>query len=50
MDDIFEFLKEIAKGILREISAHTYKKNFLEDNKKSIPRRPKHKNGLRKRK
>ncbi|MGR5878296.1 hypothetical protein ACT7C3_27310 [Bacillus pacificus] len=36
MEFIVELLKEIAKAIVREISAHLFKKQFLnEDNEKS---------------
>ncbi|MGR5905807.1 hypothetical protein ACT7DI_19975 [Bacillus paranthracis] len=39
MEFIVELLKEIAKAIVREISAHLFKKQFLnEDNEKSTPR------------
>jgi hypothetical protein len=40
METFLEFLREILKGIVREVSAHFFRKNILE-NKKTTPRRSK---------
>ena len=46
METFLEFLREVLKGIVREISAHFFRKNILE-NKKTTPRRSKQKGGSR---
>jgi hypothetical protein len=48
METFLELLREILKGIVREISAYNFRKNFLE-NKKTTPRRRKLKGGSQKR-
>jgi hypothetical protein len=47
METFLEFLKEVLKGIVRELSAHLFRKSLL-DNEKTTPRRRKHKGGSRK--
>jgi hypothetical protein len=44
METFLELLKEIFKGILRELSAYLFRKNLL-DNEKTTLRRRKHKGG-----
>jgi hypothetical protein len=44
METFPEFLREVLKGIVREIAAHVFRKNVL-DNKKTTPRRRKQKGG-----
>ena len=39
-----EIIREILKGIVREVAAHVFRKNVL-DNKKTTPRRRKHRGG-----
>ncbi|PEB54567.1 hypothetical protein COO03_04820 [Bacillus sp. AFS098217] len=50
MEFLFELLKEIAKAVVREVSAYLLRKQILnEDSKKPTLRsRRKHKGGLRK--
>ncbi|HDR7294941.1 hypothetical protein R6231_14440 [Bacillus cytotoxicus] len=51
MDFIVELLKEIAKAIVREISAFVFKRSFLkENNEKTTPRRRKHRGGFQRKK
>ncbi|WP_264195991.1 hypothetical protein [Metabacillus niabensis] len=38
METFLEFLREVLKGIVREISAYFFRKNLLENNKKTTPR------------
>ncbi|WP_179151844.1 hypothetical protein [Oceanobacillus senegalensis] len=47
METFLEIIREIWKGIVREVAAHVFRKNVL-DNKKTTPRRRKHKGGSRK--
>jgi hypothetical protein len=47
METFLEFLKEVLKGIIREVCAHLFRKNLL-DNEKTTPRRRKQKGGSRK--
>ena len=47
METFLELVREISKGIVREIAAHVFRKNVL-DNKKTTPRRRKQKGGSRK--
>ncbi|PFN80674.1 hypothetical protein COJ85_30175 [Bacillus sp. AFS076308] len=47
MEYFLEILKEILKGILREVIAYFFRKNVLE-NKKTTLRRRKQKGGLHK--
>lgn len=47
METFLEFLREVLKGIVREVSAHSFRKNVLEG-KKTTPRRRKHKGGSQK--
>jgi len=42
--DIFDLLKEVSKGIVRAISAHVFRKTFL-DKEKTTRRRSKQKGG-----
>ncbi len=49
MEIILEFLREIMKGIVRELGAYHFRKNVLE-NKKTTPRRRKQKGGSRNKK
>ncbi|WP_175384437.1 hypothetical protein [Bacillus sp. FJAT-27225] len=42
MEIFLEFIREILKGIVRETSAHFFRKNVLE-NEKTTPRRRKQK-------
>lgn len=44
LEIILEVMREILKGIVREIAAHVFRKNVL-DNKKTTPRRSKQKGG-----
>lgn len=44
METFLEFLREVLKGIVREIGAYFFRKNILE-NKKTTLRRPKQKGG-----
>ncbi|WP_442596695.1 hypothetical protein [Neobacillus sp. D3-1R] len=46
METFLEFLKEVLKGIVREISAYYFRKSLLETRKP--PRRRKVKGGSRK--
>lgn len=48
METSLEFLRAVLKGIVREVSAYFFRKNILE-NKKTTPRRHKHKGGSKKR-
>ncbi|MCQ6343509.1 hypothetical protein NPM06_28755 [Bacillus cereus] len=52
MEFLIELLREVVKGVMRELSAYTFKKQFLDkDNKKPTPHcRPKRKGGSFKRK
>ncbi|WP_338788151.1 hypothetical protein [Metabacillus sp. FJAT-53654] len=47
METFLEFLREVLKGIVREVSAHIFRKNVLE-NKKTTPRRHKQKSDSQK--
>ncbi|PAE38192.1 hypothetical protein CHI06_18940 [Bacillus sp. 7884-1] len=47
METFLEILREILKGIVREISAYFFRKNVLE-NRKTTPRRSKQKGGSHK--
>jgi hypothetical protein len=47
METFLEFLKEILKGIVREVGAYYFRKGLLE-NEKTTPRRRKQKGGSRK--
>lgn len=40
METFLEIIREVAKGIVREVAAHILRKNVL-DNKKTTPRRRK---------
>ncbi|PAE32166.1 hypothetical protein CHI06_27060 [Bacillus sp. 7884-1] len=44
METFLDILREILKGIVREISAYFFRKNVLE-NRKTTPRRRKQKGG-----
>jgi hypothetical protein len=46
METFLEFLREVLKGTVREISAHFFRKNVLE-HKKTTQRRHKLKGGSR---
>ncbi|MBE1554204.1 hypothetical protein H4683_001279 [Filibacter limicola] len=46
METFLEFLREVLKGIVREISAFFFRKNVLEK-KKTTPRRRKQRGGSR---
>ncbi|AEA19859.1 MULTISPECIES: hypothetical protein [Bacillus cereus group] len=52
MEVFLEFLKEIIKAVLREVTAHVFKKKFLDKRKTTLsssrPKRKK-KGGFRKR-
>ncbi|MFD0768977.1 hypothetical protein ACFQZ1_08670 [Bacillus sp. CGMCC 1.60114] len=52
MEVFLEFLKEIIKAVLREVTAHIFKKKFLDKRKATLsssrPKRKK-KGGFRKR-
>lgn len=47
METFLEVIREVMKGVVREIAAHTFRKNVL-DNKKTTPRRRKQKGGSQK--
>lgn len=47
METILELLREVLKGIVREMSAYFFRKNVLE-HKKTTLRRRKQKDGFRK--
>lgn len=47
MEIILEIVREVLKGIVREVSAYLFRKNVL-DNKKTTLRRRKQKGGSRK--
>ncbi|MED4351102.1 hypothetical protein P9265_02000 [Schinkia azotoformans] len=47
METFLEFIREVLKGILREIGAYFFRKNFLE-HEKTTPRRRKQKGGYHK--
>ena len=47
METFLEFLREILKGVVRELCAYFFRKNVLE-NKKTTPRRGKQKGGSQK--
>jgi hypothetical protein len=49
METFLEILREVLKGIMRELSAYFFRKNVLE-NKKTTPRRSKQKGGSHKNK
>ncbi|WP_000394769.1 hypothetical protein ACSYR0_00300 (plasmid) [Bacillus cereus] len=50
MEFLFELLKEIARAVVREISAYALRKQFeKKDNKKPTLHRRKYKRGSRKR-
>lgn len=44
METFLEIIREILKGIVREVTAHVFRKNVL-DNKKTTLRRRKQKGG-----
>jgi hypothetical protein len=46
METFLEFLREVLKGIVRELSAYLFRKGLLE-NEKTTPRRRKQKDGSR---
>ncbi|WP_096203277.1 hypothetical protein [Bacillus sp. FJAT-45350] len=48
METFLEFLREVLKGIVREISEYFFRKNVLDKNKKATLRRPKQQGGSRK--
>ncbi|HDW3057969.1 TPA: hypothetical protein RMI67_005873 [Bacillus cereus] len=51
METFLEFLKEIFKGVLREIVAHLFKKKYLDNEKSTLSyrrRKQKKKGGSRK--
>jgi hypothetical protein len=48
METILELLKEVLKGIMREISAHVFRKKVLEK-EKTTRCRPKQKGGSHRR-
>lgn len=50
METFLEFLREALKGIVREISAYFFRRNVLDTNKKTTPRRRKQKGGSHKNK
>jgi len=39
METFLEFLREVLKGIVREISAYFFRKNILENKKTTLRRR-----------
>jgi len=45
METFLELIREVLKGVVREIMAHFFRKNVL--NKKTTPRRRKQKGGSR---
>jgi hypothetical protein len=47
METFLELIREILKGVVREVAAHVFRKNVLED-KKTTPRRRKLKGGSQK--
>ncbi|WP_142301034.1 hypothetical protein, partial [Bacillus sp. 7884-1] len=47
METFLEILREVLKGIVREVSAYFFRKNVLE-NRKTTPRRSKQKGGSHK--
>jgi hypothetical protein len=47
METFLEFLREVLKGIVREIGAYLFRENVLE-HKKTTLRRSKQKGGFRK--
>ncbi|WP_197028397.1 hypothetical protein [Bacillus sp. EB01] len=49
METCLEFIREILKGIVRELTAYYIRKNVLE-NEKTTPRRHKQKGGSQKHK
>ncbi|MCG3797472.1 hypothetical protein OMD49_30170 [Bacillus anthracis] len=52
MEVFLEFLKEIIKAVLREVTAHVFKKKFLDKRKTTLSyrrRKQKKKSGFRKR-
>ena len=46
METFLELIREVLKGVVREITAHFFRKNVL--NKKTTPRRRKQKGGSQK--
>ncbi|MBY0145010.1 hypothetical protein [Neobacillus niacini] len=44
METFLEILREVLKGIMREVGAYLFRKNVLEDRKTTLRRR-KHKGG-----
>jgi hypothetical protein len=44
MEILLEFIREILKGVVREVAAHVFRKNVL-DNKKTTLRRHKQRGG-----
>jgi hypothetical protein len=46
METFLEFLREVLKGILREVCAYLFRKGLLD--RKTTPRRSKQKGGSRK--
>jgi hypothetical protein len=44
METFLEFIREIAKGVVRECAAYIFRKNVI-DQKKTTPRRRKQKGG-----
>ena len=47
METFLEILREVLKGMVREVSAYFFGKNILE-NRKTTPRRSKQKGGSQK--
>jgi hypothetical protein len=47
METFLEILREVLKGVMRELSAYFFRENILE-NKKTTPRRCKQKGGSHK--
>ncbi|MDQ0415693.1 hypothetical protein [Mesobacillus stamsii] len=46
METFLEFLREVLKGVVREISAYFFRKSILDlEHKKTTPRRRKHRGG-----
>ena len=47
METFLELVREIVKGMVREVTAHSFRKNVLE-NEKTTPRRRKQEGGSQK--
>lgn len=48
MEIILDLLKGAVQGIMREVSAHLFRKTFLEQKNTTSTRRPKRKGGIHK--